>query len=146
VGVSAPDARPVHLRWSAIGLVFAGGTVGTLLRYALGLALPPWNSLPVAVFVANIVGAFALGWLLEALLRRGPDAGIRRSLRLLLGTGMLGGFTTYSAFAVDTDGLLGSAHLVAGLGYGLLTVFVGAAASVLGIAVGAALTRSRSEG
>src|SRR5699024_11239433 len=60
------------------------------------------SDLPVGTFLANISGAFLLGLLVESLSRRGADHGRRRDLRLLLGTGLLGGYTTYSALANDT--------------------------------------------
>jgi len=132
VGVS----RPLHLRWSALALVAGGGAAGTLARYAIGVAVPPWRGLPVAVFTINVVGAFGLGLLLAVLARGGPDAGIRRRLRLLLGTGVLGGFTTYSTFAVGADGLFVAAHPWQGALYAVATVVVGAAASLAGIALG----------
>ncbi|WP_371740714.1 CrcB family protein, partial [Frigoribacterium sp. CFBP 13712] len=93
----------MHLRWRFIGLVALGGTIGTGLREALALSFPAApGSIPVTILLINVVGAFALGLLLESLMRRGPDAGRRRDLRLFIGTGVLGGFTTYSALAVDT--------------------------------------------
>jgi fluoride exporter len=141
--VAGVAARPLHLRWSAIGLVVAGGTIGTFIRYAVAQAIPEWGGIPVAIFLINITGAFLLGWLLEALVRGGPDQGRRRTLRLFAGTGILGGYTTYSTFAVDTDGLLMGAQFGASALYGLATVLVGAAASVAGIALGAALHRAR---
>lgn len=134
--------QPVHLRGRYIALVFAGGTIGTFLRYALTLAIPAWNGVPIATFLINVTGAFLLGLLLEALARRGPDEGVRRGLRLFVGTGVLGGYTTYSAFAVDTDGLLLASQFGAGALYGLATVLVGAAASVAGIALGVAVHRA----
>lgn len=127
-----------------LALVFAGGMVGTAARYALSLLIPAWGAVPVATFLINVVGAFALGWLIEALTRRGPDEGGRRALRLSAGTGVLGGFTTYSALAVDTDGLLLAAQLGAGVLYALATVILGAVASLGGIAVGAATSRRAS--
>lgn len=136
--------RPLHLRWTAIGQVVLGGAVGTLLRYLLSLSIPAVNGVPLGIFVINVTGAFALGWLLEALSRGGPDEGGRRMARLLLGTGVLGGYTTYSTFAVDTDGLLLASQFGLSALYGLATVLVGAAASVAGIAVGAAVSRRRS--
>ncbi|HKT58122.1 MAG TPA: CrcB family protein [Microbacterium sp.] len=141
--MSGPS-RPLHLRWGAIGLVVAGGAVGTLLRYLLALVVPAWRGMPLGVFVINVTGAFVLGWLLEALTRGGPDQGGRRIARLLVGTGVLGGYTTYSTFAVDTDGLLLTSQFGASALYGLATVIVGAAASVAGVAVGAALARRRA--
>ncbi len=123
-------------RLGDVGLVFAGGMLGTLARYVLTLAIPPAGAVPVATVVINVVGAFGLGWLVEALVRRGDDSGARRALRLFAGTGILGGFTTYSALAVDTDGLLVASQVGAGVLYAVLTVVVGAAASLAGIAIG----------
>lgn len=128
----------MHLAWSSILLVLVGGTAGTAAREALSLAIPPVGGVPVAIFLINIVGALFLGSLLEALSRRGPDAGRRRSLRLLLGTGFAGGFTTYSALAVDTGVLLTSGDAFVGVLYALATVAVGALATVTGIALAAA--------
>lgn len=129
--------RPLHLRWQAIALVIAGGAVGTLIRYVLLLVLPEWGGMPWPVFLINLAGAFILGWLLEALARRGPDAGRRRVVRLFAGTGMLGGFTTYSTFAVGTDGLLLTDAPWVGIAYAVATVLVGAAASIAGIVLAA---------
>ncbi|MBD4267628.1 CrcB family protein, partial [Xanthomonas citri pv. citri] len=69
----------------ALGLVFAGGVVGTAVREALSLAFPAIGGVPVTIFAINVVGAFALGMLLEALVRCGPDVGARRSVRLFVG-------------------------------------------------------------
>lgn len=134
-------ARPVHLRASSLTLVAVGGTFGTGVREALSLAFPPLNGIPYVILVINVVGALLLGLLLEALARRGPDRGRRRTLRLLLGTGFMGGFTTYSALAVDTAGLLGEGEMAAGLGYALATLLIGAFATWGGIALGVAARR-----
>ena len=130
--------RPVHLRWRYMGLVLVGGSLGTAARYLLSTVIPAWQEIPLGTFAINILGALALGILLETLIRRGPDEGMRRTLRLLVGTGMLGGFTTYSSFAVDTDGLLAADQLWGSLLYSAATLFVGAAASAVGIVVAAA--------
>lgn len=137
--------RPLHLRGRYIALVFLGGSVGTLVRHLLSLAVPSWNNFPVAIFGINITGAFLLGLLLESLVRGGPDEGHRRTLRLLIGTGFMGGYTTYSSFAVGTDGLILDGHLGIGALYGLGSIFVGAAASIAGIALGAAVHRARAQ-
>lgn len=139
--MSARPPLPVHLHWRSVLLVFVGGAIGTAVRSALSAALPAVGGIPVVTFGINVVGAFLLGWLLEALALRGPDEGGRRDARLFAGTGVLGGFTTYSAFAVDTDGLIASADVGAGILYAVATIVVGAAASVAGIALAAALGR-----
>lgn len=136
--VGAHVSRALHLRWASIGLVAVGGTVGTAAREALSLAFPTQAStFPWTIFAINVVGAFALGLLIESLSRAGDDSGRRRRVRLLLGTGLLGGFTTYSAFAVDAALLLRAGEAAAGLGYAIATLLVGAVATWLGIAVGA---------
>lgn len=140
---STGTERPVHLRWRFIGLVALGGTIGTGIREALALSFPAApGTLPVTILLINIIGAFALGLLLESLLHRGPDEGQRRDVRLFVGTGVLGGFTTYSALAVDTATLLGDALAVAVI-YGVGSVILGAVASWAGIATGSALHRHK---
>ncbi|KZC94323.1 MULTISPECIES: FluC/FEX family fluoride channel [Clavibacter] len=138
--------RPVHLRASSLGLVALGGAVGTGLREALALTWPaPAGGLPVTILLINLVGAFVLGALLEGLALRGPDEGRRRGIRLLVGTGVLGGFTTYSALATDAAVLTGSA-LGTALAYAALSIVVGAAASLAGVAAGGALHRRAAAG
>ena len=124
---------PVHLTPSAIALVFAGGSLGVLVRAGLDRAFPSGSGFPTMTFVINLAGAFALAVLIESLALRGPDAGRRRMLRLVLGTGVLGGFTTYSAFAVETDALLRGGQAALALTYTAGTVALGLAASIVGI-------------
>lgn len=131
-----------------VGLVIAGGTVGTAAREALILAIPTVARLPVAILTANVVGAFALGLLLESLAQRGEDAGTRRHVRLLLGTGVLGGFTTYSALSLDVatlHGLSGSAAVGLGLAYGLGSVVLGVASAWCGVAAARAWHRPKQK-
>ncbi len=136
----------MHLRWSCMGLVALGGATGTAIREALALTFPSAaGAFPLAIFVINITGAFLLGFLLEFILRRGADEGRRRTIRLLLGTGVLGGFTTYSSFATDTAVLSGDTLGVA-FGYAAATLVVGVIASTCGIATGALIHKARSSG
>lgn len=142
-----PDAgsrsRPLHLRPAAIALVAVGGAVGTAAREGLSLAIPEVGGVQVAVLGINVVGAFVLGLLLDALARRGPDEGGRRRLRLLAGTGFCGGFTTYSSLATTTAVLLGDGRAGAALLYALGTVLLGGMATLAGIACGALAGRTR---
>lgn len=129
-------ARRLHTQPLSIVLVYVGGAVGTLARYRLAVAYPgPTGGWPAATFAVNLVGAFILGVFLEELARAGSDQGWRQRMRLLVGTGFCGGFTTYSTFAVEIALLVRAHHPgVAGL-YGLATVIVGLLASAAGIAV-----------
>ena len=119
--------------------------LGTAARYALTLHWPvraggwPW-----ATFTVNLLGALVLGFLLEALARRGPDAGRRRLLRLGAGTGFLGAFTTFSALAVETDLLVHAAAPALAVGYALASVLGGLLAAVAGIALAAGHERRRA--
>jgi CrcB protein len=129
------EALPVHLTPHLVFLVFLGGTIGVLLRAIISDHVAVDSVFPWATLGINIAGAFALSVLIEGLALRGSDLGHRRRFRLLLGTGLLGGFTTYSALAVQTDSLLRQGDVVLALLYSLGTVVVGFAASVAGIAI-----------
>jgi CrcB protein len=135
-------ARPVHVQPRFILLVGLGGALGTLARYGAQLVVPHTWQLPWPTLIVNLVGAFLLGFLLEALVRRGRDDGGRRAMRLLIGTGFMGGFTTYSSLAVETSELLRDDRLLAAAGYGLVTLVVGLFASLLGMWLAAAHHRS----
>lgn len=129
----AGQALPVHLTPKLVLLVFIGGTLGVLLRAAVVENFATQSVFPWATFAVNIAGALALSVLIEALAVRGFDVGHRRNARLLFGTGVLGGFTTYSALAVETDGLLRAGALDLAFAYAVGTVAVGFVASIVGI-------------
>ena len=107
------------------------------------LAVPAATGVPWAVLGINLLGAFLLGLLLSALTVRGPETPLRRDIRIVAGTGMLGGFTTYSALATDTALLLERQPL-AGLAYALGTVVAGVALAALGLVIGGRAARRRS--
>ncbi|MGC3022028.1 MULTISPECIES: fluoride efflux transporter FluC [unclassified Brevibacterium] len=129
------EIRPLHLRLPSLGLAVIGGSLGTAAREAIGLVVADRAGIPVAILGINLLGAFCLGLLLSGLSRLGPDAGLRRTVRIMVGTGFMGGFTTYSALATDTASLLGDGRIGAGLAYGLGTVVIGGLATWAGIAV-----------
>ncbi|GAB2472826.1 fluoride efflux transporter FluC [Xylanimonas ulmi] len=127
---------------ASAGLVALGGCVGVAARYGLEERFPaspgawPWTT-----FWINVVGSLLLGALLETLLRTGPDDGWRRTARLGCGTGVMGGFTTYSTFAVETVRLAEGGQVWLGVGYALASVALGILAAVVGIGVAAGLWR-----
>lgn len=135
---TARGGRPAHLRPGLIGLVLAGGAVGAPVRYLIGVH---WaaraDGFPWSTFTINVGGAFVLGALLETLARAGPDTGVRRTLRLLLGTGVLGAFTTYSTFAVEVDLLVRAHASRVAAAYALGSVAAGLLAALAGILLAA---------
>ncbi|MBJ7338176.1 CrcB family protein [Mycolicibacterium sp.] len=143
--VSSAPSRPLHLRPSALAWVFAGGVVGTALRYGIEELLPHDGSgWPWATFLINLVGAFILGALLEALARLGDDSGWRQRARLCAGTGGCGAFTTYSTLALEAVLLGRNGHLVIAIGYGVVSVVGGVVTAWLGIVVAASVHRRRA--
>lgn len=137
-GRGAPPPRPPHHHLGLVGLVAAGGVVGTAARYGAALWLGTTASgLPTATLIVNLVGCFLLGLLLEALGRRGPETSRMQAARLALGTGVLGGFTTFSSLAEDLAQLVHThAAGVAAL-YAVASVVGGLAATVGGITLAA---------
>lgn len=129
------QARPLHFRIDALLLVFVGGFAGTIARYGVALHEPTATGRwPAGTLAVNVVGAFILGGLLEALSRSGPDAGVRQRARLLLGTGFCGALTTYSTLAVEADLLVRDHRAgLAGL-YLAVSVLAGLLAAIAGIA------------
>lgn len=118
----------------ALVLVALGGAVGSAARAAVTLALP---GAPLAATLAvNVTGAFVLAVVAVGLAEGGDrDSRRRRGARLLLATGFCGGFTTYSAVAVQTAELLRGSAPGAAAGYALATVCAGAMATVAGLVV-----------
>lgn len=143
VSPSPQPVRPLHLRPGLVAWVALGGVVGAAARLGVIQVTPSPGGWPMATFLVNTTGAFALGLVLEALARAGPDTGGRRLARLWLGTGFCGAFTTYSSFAVDADQLLRTGRVGLALAYLAATLVVGALATGAGIAA-AALVRRRT--
>ena len=128
------QGRGRRLAYSSL-LVVAGGVVGTLCRYGIGESLPTVRGWPLATLIVNVVGAFALGVLIERLAAVGPGRPRLRDVRLLVGTGFLGSFTTYSSFAVETERLLADGAYGTAIGYCAASLVLGLAACLGGIAV-----------
>lgn len=139
--LSGPAGRPVHLRKRYVTLVFLGGALGTLARFVLESWLPMPAGWPLPTLLINISGAFLLGVLLESLLRAGQDTGWLRLTRLGVGTGFMGGFTTYSTFALEAVQLGPSDDFLAAAGYVVATLVGGVLASTLGIWLAAGVHR-----
>jgi fluoride exporter len=110
-------------------LVAVAGALGTLSRYGLGRAVGttdfPWTTLAI-----NLAGSFALGVVVKGAVEHGWST----TTTATIGTGFLGGFTTFSAFSVETHTLLRDGRTGAAAFYVGLSVVGGIAAAALGYA------------
>lgn len=131
---------PTRTALSRLLLVLAGGAVGSGARYLVGLwtadqfgATFPWSTIAV-----NVVGCFLIG-LLATL---ADEAGaIDADTRTLLVVGVLGGFTTFSSFTLDTWRLVEQSETIRGAAYFLASLGVSFIALALGIGLARALQR-----
>ena len=113
--------------------VMAGGALGTAGRWLLGLALPAagpgWGWATLAV---NLSGALAMGILVAWLATRTSSP----LLRPFAAVGLLGGWTTYSTFALDVHAIAGGGSALAAVGYVLATLLLGVGAALAGLLLG----------
>lgn len=124
-------------RWLPFVLVVLGGCLGTAFRAGLSDYFPAdAGGWPWATFAINLVGALLLGFMLGLLARFGEDSGWRRRVRLGVGTGVLGGFTTYSTFAVEVVERQRDSASLLGFGYALTSVIGGVVLATLGLVLG----------
>lgn len=117
-------------------LVALGGGLGTLLRWSVAVAVAasgPRGGLPWATLLVNLVGSFALGFLSEAF-REHRLANVEVSV--IFGTGMMGGFTTYSSFNLEVLKLMERGEYGRAMVYMMLTLGLALSAGVGGIAAG----------
>jgi fluoride exporter len=112
-------------------LVALGGAVGSVVRYGVGVAAARWFGLafPWGTLTVNIVGGLAMGVLAA---RTGPGS---ENLRLLFGVGLLGGFTTFSAFSLETVRLMEHQPGLAAL-YVAASLILSVGACWLGLSLG----------
>lgn len=117
-------------------VIAAGGALGSAARWAVGEGLPPGRGdFPWGTLLVNASGALLLGLLMVLVLEMWPPT---RYLRPFLATGALGGFTTFSAYTLETRDLLAGGHVATAALYVLGTVALGLAATWAGIAGGRA--------
>lgn len=139
--------RPIHTDTSHIAVVALGAFFGTYARYELGTLIPTGtNGWPTATFLINISGAFFLGLLLQALLQAGRDEGGRRIVRLTIGTGFMGAFTTYSSLATCIVLLIRQHCIGEATFYAISSVVLGIIACAIGIQLATSRHEARAGG
>jgi fluoride exporter len=113
-------------------LVFCGAGLGGMLRHAVNsLALARgYTSFPVATLCVNVVGSLLMGLVVEYFALRGAQTS---AYRLFLTTGVLGGFTTFSAFSLETGLLIEKGHTGEAAGYAVASVLLSLLALFCGL-------------
>jgi CrcB protein len=118
--------------------VALGGGIGALLRYQLGRAMVQWlgpamvSIFPWATLAVNAIGSLLMGLLAGWLAHRGEGGD---QLRLLLGIGVLGGFTTFSAFSLEMVMLIQRGQFTFALLYLILSVGLGISGLLFGLTI-----------
>ena len=122
---------------TASAMVFAGGGAGAVLRYQFGRAMTgalgpaAVSAFPWATLAANVIGSLAMGLLAGWLARAG--AGNGETWRLVVGVGLLGGFTTFSAFSLELMLLIERGQAGSAFAYAAVSVLAGLTGLYIGL-------------
>ena len=121
------------------GFLYAalGGAIGAAMRHGAGLAavrlgLSGW---PWATFAVNLIGSLAMGLLIGFLAFRGEAVSGSQNMRLFLATGVLGGFTTFSAFSLEIAQYIQKDDWLRAIAYAGLSVMLGLALVLAGMII-----------
>lgn len=125
---------PLQLQF--LFLVFVGGGIGSSLRYGVNLATIAWFGphFPWGTLTVNVVGSAVMGAFAGYLMTREPGTG-SDAVRLFFMTGILGGFTTFSAFSLDVVVLWQRGATMAAIGYVLVSLALSILALLAAMAV-----------
>lgn len=117
--------------------VAVGGAAGSVLRYHAGRVAsnlaPAGSSFPWGTLAVNVLGSLAMGALIGWLARGSLSEAGSESARLLLGVGLLGGFTTFSAFSGELVTMLHRGQMGMAAGYVAASLVAGVAAVLAGL-------------
>ena len=124
------------MNYAVLAAVAAGGAIGSAARYVLNglIQSPAWGGFPFGIFVVNISGGLVMGLLTELMALKWN---VSLELRAFLTTGILGGYTTFSTFSLD------SVMLIQRHAYGQAAVYVAGSAllSILALLAGLWIVR-----
>ncbi|MBT2655776.1 fluoride efflux transporter CrcB [Bacillus sp. ISL-18] len=120
------------MKYVVVGIA---GIIGAILRYLIGVYFNQWwfHAFPLATFMTNTLGSFILGWLTNFLPR---FKSLHPHIITALGTGLIGSFTTFSTFSVETVHLISSARWGTAILYVLGSLWGGLLFSWLGFRLG----------
>ena len=119
--------------------VAIGGGAGAALRYQTGRAMTHWlgapivSAFPFATLAVNAIGSLLMGMLAGWLVRNGGES--NEQMRLLLGVGVLGGFTTFSAFSLEMVLMIQRGQYLFASLYAVLSFALGITGLMMGLAV-----------
>ncbi|MDF7664211.1 CrcB family protein [Bifidobacterium sp. ESL0763] len=125
-------------------LLLLAGACGSLVRLSLGALQPSDAAWPWMTMAINLTGAALLGCLTAYMAALGPDVGRWRTVRLALGTGLIGGYTTYSTFMLEAAQRLLAGSTGVAVGYLAASIVPGTLCALLGLALGGKLGRWRA--
>lgn len=114
--------------------VMLGGAIGAGLRYLTGVMIAARGGFPYATLAVNLIGGLLMG-MLAAFALRGMAS---ETVRLFVGVGILGGFTTFSAFSLESFQMIERGQMMMAIGYALASV----AGSIAALAIGYAVARA----
>jgi CrcB protein len=118
-------------------LVMTGGAIGAAARFGLARAIPHMQAgWPWPTFLANVLGGLLMGIVAAYVVRSGA---VDENIRLFAGVGLLGGFTTFSAFSLEMAQMIERGEMALAGGYALASVLLALAALFAGLALGRAV-------
>jgi len=125
--------------WAKFIALAIGGALGANARYWLGLVIAQWTGtrFPWPTLIINVSGAFALGFLATAVDRARPDPAMADRMTFVVLVGLLGGYTTFSTFTLESLRMWEQSSVVRSLAYMIASLVVG----LLAVASGALLAR-----
>ncbi|MED3623805.1 fluoride efflux transporter FluC [Neobacillus thermocopriae] len=105
------------------------GMLGAILRYLVGMMIFTNSPFPFSTFIINIIGSFLLAWLTTNIFKR---LSISPDTATIVGTGLVGSFTTFSTLSVETVELFQNGHTLLGIVYVTISIFGGLGMGRLG--------------
>lgn len=145
--VSAEEARPqprprlFRQPWDILAVIALGGAAGAVARYSIGLAWPsPAGGFPKATLLINVTGCAAIGVLMVLITEVWAA---HRLIRPFLGTGFLGGYTTFSTYSVEVERLINVGAARTGLLYLVITPVAAVAAVWVAVVITRRVMRRR---
>jgi CrcB protein len=126
-----------------LAVIAVGGAIGALARYGIGVAWPtPASGFPKATLTINVTGCAAIGVLMVLITEVWAA---HRLVRPFAGTGVLGGYTTFSTYAVDTERLMNGGAARTGLLYLAVTPVAALAAVYIAVVITRRAMRRRTD-